>query len=226
MGGCARAIPAAPAIVEGPAELDARLTVAKQKVRALIGRTEGDDPRALVAALDSPRRQAEIDGLRASAAALTREISRKRAEAEALRGTLAEQNRQASLVMLKRIAQLEREMEKSPLGEAKRTSFKYRKLIQKLRAGIEAVEREGGAVEIGALEREVQLMATRKASESDLLAKKLSFMQATAEQCGIRLQRMKVHVELQMHASRLKRWKSSPEGKEEDDDDRYGGWTD
>jgi hypothetical protein len=177
-------------------------------VRAVIGRTGTDDTPALIGALDGARRRAEIEELRATADGLAQDIARRRTEADALRGTLAQQNQRAALVMLKRIAQLNAEMDKSPIGEAKRAGLKYRKLMQKLRAEVEAVEKEGGAVEIGALEREVQLMAERKACESDMLAKKLSFMQATAEQCGIRLQRMKVHVELQMHVSRLKRWKS------------------
>jgi hypothetical protein len=186
------------------AALEARLFVQKQKLHAVLGRTDTDDPRAL----DFAGRRKEIASLRSAADGLAREIGRKKTEADALRGALAQQNQRASVVMLKRIAQLNAEMDQSPLGEARRAGFKYRKLIQKLRVEIDTGEREAGEAELGALEKEVQLMAERKASESDLLAKKLSFMQATAEQCGIRLQRMKVHVELQMHNSRLKRWKS------------------
>lgn len=189
-------------------ELDAQLSLQKQKVRALIGRADTDDPRTLVDALDFAARRADIQALRSSVDGLAREISRRKAEADALRVTLAQQNQRASFVMLKRIAQLNAEMDQSPLGEAKRTSFKYRKSIQKLRGEIESTEKEGGSIEVGAFETEVQLMAERKAAESDHLAKKLSFMQATAEQCGTRLQRMNVHVELQMHRSRLKKWKS------------------
>lgn len=137
-----------------------------------------------------------------------KEKSRKQAEAAALRGTLADQNQRASSLMLKRIAQLNSEMDKSPLGEARRTILKYRRIIQRLGAEIEQLEKSGGSMELSELQNQVQQMALRKAYESDLLAKKLSFMQSTAEQCDIRLQRMKLHVELQMHASRLKRWRN------------------
>ena len=68
--------------------------------------------------------------------------------------------------------------------------------------------KEGGQEELTKLQEEVEKMAGLKVVESELLARKVSFMQATIGQCRMRLQRMKVHVGLHTHASRLKRWKN------------------
>ena len=133
----------------------------------------------------------------------------KKAELDAMKAQLDEQNKKASISLLRRVAQLNAEMDASPLGEGKRKTFQLRRAIQKLGNDIENLEKNNGSLmELPELQKELTNMAQRKAYESDLLAKKLSFMQSTAEQCSLRLERLKLHVGLQMHSNRLNRWKS------------------
>jgi hypothetical protein len=196
-------------IPESVQTLELRLSSLQQKILAATGGTpHNQSVESYLALFEFPQKKAELESLQKSLEVFKIEKARKAAEATALRETLNTQNQRASTVMLKKIAQLNAEMDQSPLGEAKKLSLKYRRIIQKLSAEIETLEKSGGAMEIGQLQNEVQLMAQRKAYESDLLAKKLSFMHATSEQCDLRLQRIKLHVELQRHANRVKRWKN------------------
>jgi hypothetical protein len=201
-------------IPESVQTLELRVAALEKRIVTAVGAApQGNDVDSFVAILELPQKRAEKESLEKSLENFKIEKAKRAAEAAALNQTLNSQNQRASTVMLKKIAQLNAEMDKSPLGEAKKLSLKYKRIIQKLSAEIEGLERSGGAIEIGSLQKEVQTMAARKAYESDLLAKKLSFMHSTAEQCDIRLQRIKLHVELQRHTTRLKRWKNSFGGK-------------
>lgn len=156
-----------------------------------------------------PEKRSTMNNLKESIDNYNKDVLMKKAELDAMKSQLDEQNKKASEALLRRVAQLNAEMDASPLGEGKRKAFQLRRAIQKLGNEIEKLENNNGfLMELPELQKELTNMAKRKADESDLLAKKLSFMQATAEQCGLRLERLKLHVGLQMHSNRLKRWKN------------------
>lgn len=130
------------------------------------------------------------------------------AELSALTQNLENQNKKAAETLRKKIAQLNSEIDKSPIGEAKRLSLKYIRVIKKLESEVEQLASSCSDMEVEELTRQLTLMATRKATEGDLLARKQSLMQATAEQCDVRLQRLKLNIDLQMHSARITRWKN------------------
>ena len=156
-----------------------------------------------------PEKTSTMNNLKESINNYDKNVLMKKAELDAMKSQLDAQNKKASESLLRRVAQLNAEMDASPLGEGKRKAFQLRRAIQKLGNDIEKLENNNGfLMELPELQKELTNMAKRKADESDLLAKKLSFMQATSEQCGLRLERLKLHVGLQMHSNRLKRWKN------------------
>lgn len=192
-------------------QLDAKLLILKQKVLNEASDRKSNSTDGLediVNRLELDSRRKEVNLLLTDVNELKRKDQNLSAELTALKSTLKVETNKASAKLLQRIAQLNAEMDASPLGEAKRTSFKYKKVMQKLDHEIKILESQEASMELGILQNELQVMAQRKAEESDLLAKKLSFMQATSEQCDLRLQRLMLHVGLQMHSNRLKRWKN------------------
>ena len=191
-------------------QLEARLVVLKQKAMTLAN-YEGPELKSTldyVKLFKVNEKRDQLDELQERISNSQSKQQYKIHELNALKTTLEAQNQKASTAMLKRIAQLNAEMDASPLGVAKRKTFQLRRVIQKIGNDIEKLEKDGSEMELKALQDELTNMAKRKAKESDLLAKKLSFMQSTADQCELRLQRLKLHVQLQLHSNRLKRFKN------------------
>lgn len=156
-----------------------------------------------------------IRSLETEYSALTKELQSMQtqeklheAELTALSQNLNNQNKKAALTLKKRIQQLNAEIDQSPIGEAKRMSMKYLRVIKKLEGEVENLAANCSDMEVEELTKQLQIMAARKATEGDLLARKQAFMQATAEQCDVRLQRLKLNVDLMMHSARITRWKN------------------
>ncbi|OHS97810.1 hypothetical protein TRFO_09229 [Tritrichomonas foetus] len=191
-------------------QLEAKLLIMKQKAMNLADKTPDNlnSFNDFIKMFNVDEKREKVEQLRDIVENYEKNQMMKKAEYDALNSTLNAQNQKASIAMLRRIAQLNEEMDKSPLGEAKRKVFRLRKIIEKLGGEIDKFEKKGGDMELQVLQSELTKMAQRKAYESDLLAKKLSFMQSTAEQCDLRLQRLKLHVGLQLHSNRLKRFKN------------------
>ena len=191
-------------------QLEEKLNLMKRRASAMAEGeiAQPDDIESIIASMGIEKKQRELDAVQRELAEVTRGKDQKNAEIVALRGALEVQRKKASRGMLRRIAQLNAEMDKSPVGEAKRMGMKLKREIQRLGAEIEQLEKEGSREEVAKLQEEVERMAGLKVVESELLARKLSFMQSTVGQCGMRLQRLKLHVGLQTHANRLKRWKN------------------
>lgn len=149
-----------------------------------------------------------LSALRNEVTELRRKRTVKEAELSAMRATLAQSTESAERALLRRVAQLNAQMEETPLGKAKQAALRMRRYCDKLSRGIRRAEREGGDKEHRELEREIQKMVERKTEESDMLAKKLSFLQATLEQSEAKIQRMKLNVALQTHTNRLRRYRN------------------
>ena len=150
----------------------------------------------------------QVETLKQEYDAIQKNTQMKEAELQALRKTLEEQNKVSSLTLRRRIAQLNKEIDASSIGDAKRLSIKYQRVIKKLQNDIEGLKSGCSDIEVQELQKQLQLMAQRKAREGDLLAKKQSLVQATAEQCDIRLERLKLNVALQTHSWRIAKWKN------------------
>lgn len=149
----------------------------------------------------SARRKAEAESSK-------KLLASREADLRALRATLETQNRKSAAMLRRRIAALEAAVDKSAIGDARRMTVKCQRAIARLESEIKAIQDQCGSLEVSELQRQLQLMAERKAAEGDLLARKQAHLQAAAEQCGLRLQRQKLNVSLQMHSSRVKRWKN------------------
>ena len=195
-------------------QLEEKLELMKQRASAFISecpdlkKPATEDAGSIIESLELDSKQKEIDEIEKEIEGICRRKDQKNAEIAALKGILDAQQKKASKAMLRRIDQLSAEMDKSPLGEAKRTTMRYRLEVKKLGAEIEKLEKEGGRDELAKLQEEVQRMASIKAREGEQLAKKLAFMQSTVAQCGLRLKRLKLDVELQTSVSRLRRWRN------------------
>ena len=150
----------------------------------------------------------QVENLKQENDAIQKNTQMKEAELQALTKTLDEQNKVSSLTLRRRIAQLNSEIDASPIGDAKRLSIKYQRVIKKLENDIQSLKAGCSDMEVQELQKQLQLMAERKAREGNLLAKKQSLVQATAEQCDIRLERLKLNVALQTHSSRVSKWKN------------------
>ncbi|KAK8838761.1 hypothetical protein M9Y10_032800 [Tritrichomonas musculus] len=198
-------------------QLNTKLKIIKRKAMKIIttdesGNSDDKEPPSveeIISLFKIPEKKATMNKLKDFINNYDKNVLMKKAELDAMKAQLDEQNKKASTALLRRVAQLNAEMDASPLGEGKRKTFQLRRAIQKLGNDIENLEKNNGNfAELPELQKELTNMAQRKAYESDLLAKKLSFMQSTAEQCGLRLERLKLHVGLQMHSNRLNRWKN------------------
>ena len=190
--------------------LEEKLELMKRKaVSSFIqGKVDTTNTKNVIDALRIPESEQELQMIRGEIEELSKGDDMKSAEIAALKSTLQVQEARASTGMLRRLAQLKTEMMKTPLGEVRRTIMEYKREIKKLGSEIESFEREGEHEEFSKLQEELQRMASIKAGESEMLAKKLSFMQSTFGQCSLRLQRLKLDVGLHIYANRLKRWKN------------------
>ncbi|KAH0785442.1 hypothetical protein GPJ56_010669 [Histomonas meleagridis] len=191
-------------------QLEAKLTILKQKIINITDSKISSDesPENIVDLLDLVKKREALQTLRDEISEHQKIKTIKTAESNALKSTYELQNQKASLAMRKRIAQLNAELDKMPLGETKRKILKLKRVIEKLKSEITKIADGGSQMELEALQNELQIMAQRKADESDLLAKKLSFMQSTLGQCDLRLQRLKLNTTLQVHANRLRRYRN------------------
>ena len=135
---------AAKATRAGAKELSLRQLEEKLKLmkRRALGLAEEnveneEDVGSIVGAMGIERRQCELEVLEKELSELTRGKDQRNAEIIALRGALEMQRKMAARGMLKRIGQLNAEMDKSPLGEAKRLTMKYKREIRRLGAEVE-----------------------------------------------------------------------------------------
>lgn len=151
---------------------------------------------------------AKIQELKREFDATQKTCQMKEADLKCYAKKLEEQNKKSSIILRKKIAQLNAKIDASQIGDAKRMTIKYQKVIRKLESDIETLKAGCSQMEAEELQKQLTILASRKAMEGDLFAKKQSFIQSTAEQCDIRLERIKLNVALQMHSSRIAKWKN------------------
>lgn len=195
-------------------QLEARLLIQKQKIinnDSLFKDSKlqaNDSIENIISFLKLDEKNEKIDQLQKEIAELQKQKTIKTAELSAMKSTFEIHNQKSSLALLKRISQLNEQMNETPLGQAKQSVLKLKRYCEKLKKNILKIKKEGDTKEHDELEKELQNMIERKAEESDLLAKKLSFLQSTLEQCNIKIQRLKLNTALQTHTNRLRRYKN------------------